>query len=248
MSTFVNFNIIDEKFFLWLFFEIHRISFIFRLEWNIAFIFFNVLIVFFFHFSFWLRILITRILYIITTLIWRFKFALSQRFIVYTSSFFNIFRDFSLLILSTMLSSEWHRAVNMFFRDFCFVSMSRIFLTIFFEVIFYVIWIFFCSIILIAIFSSLFEESIDVFFASTSNLIIAISRRAIVAQILLFFLYNFFFCYLFQSFYYFFQFLDFLYRLEHRRDVVRTRDARRLDQLIENTHHLYCFKLIESCY
>ena len=41
MSMFVNFNIINEKFFLWLFFEIQRISFIFRLEWNVAFILFK---------------------------------------------------------------------------------------------------------------------------------------------------------------------------------------------------------------
>ena len=82
MSSFVNFNIIDEKFFLWFFFKIHRILFIFKLEWNVAFILFNVLIIFFSHFSLWLRMFFTRISYIITTLIWRFKFVFSQIFFV----------------------------------------------------------------------------------------------------------------------------------------------------------------------
>ena len=78
MSTFVNFNIIDEKLFLWLFLKIQRTFLIFRLEWNIVFILFNVLIVFFSHFSSWLRTSFTRISYIIIALIWRFKFVLSQ--------------------------------------------------------------------------------------------------------------------------------------------------------------------------
>ena len=186
MSTSVIFNIIDEKFFLWLFFEIHLNFSIFKLEWNVAFIFFSVLIVFFSHFSLWLRMFFTRISCTITTLIWRFRFVLSQMSFVQSSSFFNALRDFSLLILSTMISSEWHRVVSMFFREFCFVSMSRVFLTISFDVIFCVNWIFFCSITLIAIFSSLLERSVDVFLTSVSDMIIATSRRAIVAQVLLF--------------------------------------------------------------
>ena len=83
MSTFVNFNIIDEKFFLWLFFEIHLKFFIFKLEWNVTFIFFNILIVFFSHFSLWLKMFFTRISCIITTLIWRFRFASSKISFVY---------------------------------------------------------------------------------------------------------------------------------------------------------------------
>ena len=112
---------------------------------------------------------------------------------VQSSSFLNVLRDFSLLILSTMTSSKWHRAVNIFFRELCFVSMSRVFLTISFDVIFCVNWIFFCSITLIAIFNSLLEESVDVFLAFVSNMIIATSHRAIVAQVLLFFWFAFFF-------------------------------------------------------
>ena len=72
---------------------------------------------------------------------------------VQSSSFFNVLRDFSLLILSTMISSKWHRVVNMFFRELCFASMYRVFFTISFDVIFCVIWIFFCSIIFIVIFN-----------------------------------------------------------------------------------------------
>ena len=193
MSTFVNFNIIDEKFFLWLSFEIHLNFFIFKLEWNVAFILFSVLIVFFSHFSLWLRMLFTRISCTITTLIWRFRFVFSQMFFVQSSSFFNVLRDFSLLILSTMISSKWYRVVSMFFRELCFVSMSRVFFTIFFDVIFCVNWIFFCSITLIAIFSSLFEENVDVFLAFILDMITATSHRAIVAQILLFFEHAFFF-------------------------------------------------------
>ena len=143
MSTFVSFNIIDEKFFLWLFFEIHRILSIFKLEWNIALILFNVLIVFFSHFSLWLRMLFTRILCIITTLIWRFRFVFSQMFFVQSSSFLNVLRDFSLLILSIIISSKWYRAVNMSFRELCFASISRAFFIIAFDVIFRINWIFF---------------------------------------------------------------------------------------------------------
>ena len=186
MSTFVNFNIIDEKFFLWFFFEIHFNSSIFKFAWNVAFILFNVLIVFFFYLSSWLSMLFTRILCTMTTFIWSFKFVSSQISFVYSSLLFNDLRDFSLLILSTMIFSKWHRAINISFRELCFVSMFRVFLTIFFDVIFCVIWIFFCSITLINIFNFLFEESIDVFFAFVSNMIIATSRRAIVAQVLFF--------------------------------------------------------------
>ena len=143
MSTFVNFNIIDEKFFLCLSFEIHRNLFIFKLEWNIAFILFNILIVFFSYFSSWLSILLTRISCTITTFIWRFRFVFSQISFVYSSLLLNILRDFSLLTLNTMISSKWHRVVNMFFREFCFASTSRVFFTIFYDVIFCVIWIFF---------------------------------------------------------------------------------------------------------
>ena len=128
-----------------------------------------------------------------TTFIWRFKFVSSQISFVHSSLLLNVLRDFSLLILSTMISSEWYRAVNMFFREFCFALVSRAFFTISFDVIFCVIWIFSCSIIFIAIFNSLLEESVDVFVASTSDLITAISRRAIVAQVLFFFWYVFFF-------------------------------------------------------
>ena len=159
MSTFVNFNIIDEKFFLWLSFEIHLNLSIFKLEWNVAFILFSVLIVFFSHFSLWLRMLFTRISYIITTMIWRFRFALSQMSFVQSSSFLNILRDFSLLILSTMISLKWHRVVSIFFRELCFFSISRVFLTISFDFIFCVNWIFFCSITLIAIFNSFLSRT-----------------------------------------------------------------------------------------
>ena len=92
-----------------------------------------------------------------------------------------------------MISSEWHRVINIFSRKFCFVSMSRVFLIIFFDVILYVIWIFFCSITLIAIFNFFLEESVDIFFVSMSNLIITISHHAIVAQVLFFLSYVFFF-------------------------------------------------------
>ena len=154
---------------------------------------FLLLIVFFFYFLLWLRMFFTRILCMIMTLIWRFKFALSEMSFVQSSSFLNILRDFSLLILSTMTSSKWYRVVNMFFRELCFVSMFRVFFTISFDVIFCVNWIFFYSITLITIFNSLFEQSVDVFFAFVSNMITTISRRAIVAQILLFFWHAFFF-------------------------------------------------------
>ena len=216
ISTFVNFNIIDEKFFLWLFFEIHLNFFIFKLEWNVTFILFNVLIVFFSHFSFWLRILFTRISYIITTLIWRFRFVLSQIFFVQSSSFLNVLRDFSLLILSTMISSKWYRVINIFFRELCFVSMFRVFFTIFFDVIFCVNWIFFCSIILIIIFNSLLKESVDVFFASILDMIIVASRRAIIVQVLLFFRCVFFFNNFFQTCCYFLQLFNRRYRFELR--------------------------------
>ena len=193
MSTFVNFNIIDEKFFLWFFFEIHRSSSIFSLEWNATFILFSVLIVSLSHLSSWVSILLTRISCTMTTLIWRFKFASSQIFFVHSSSLLRALRDFSLLTLSTMISSEWHRVVRMFLRDLCFASTSRVFLTISFDVIFCVIWIFFCSITLIVTFSSLFEESVEILLMSMIDLIIAISRRAIIAQMLFFFLCVFFF-------------------------------------------------------
>ena len=155
MSTFVNFNIIVENFFLWFSFEIHHMFSILKLEWNVAFIFFNVLIVFFSHFSSWLNMLLTRMLCTMTKFIWRFRFVSSQISFVHSSLLLNALRDLSLFTLNTMIFSEWHRAVNMFFRESCFVSMSRVFFTISFDVIFCVIWIFFCSIILIAIFSLL---------------------------------------------------------------------------------------------
>ena len=102
-------------------------------------------------------------------------------------------RDFLLFTLNTMISSKWHRVVRMFFRDFCFTSTFRVFFTIFFDVILCVFWIFFCSITLIVIFNSLFEECVEILLMSMIDLIIATFRRVIVTQMLFFSLYLFFF-------------------------------------------------------